>query len=1103
MFKKICFSPESNVESFSEESVKANPDILKKFTKLAKGLKDIAPKSDDFLYFSIIFLKAAESALLDENGKIKKVGSEDAWGFFDENWRWHGNVKPHRNNNLDIFPESQLKLATPLWIGKPLCRDHESSSVDGIRGVILDTYYDEQFKQVVGFCALDRANYPDLASKVESGLVRFGSMGTAVATSICTECGNQATNQNEYCQHVNGRTAHGEINVGLKPIEYSLVVQPAEPGAILLKCIASLNKYKEEFVNYGVKDVHNMLGKLSEKQAQHLDNIMKTACGANGCSISERKRIVTSFLENNGLLKSADLSPEEVRNLAEAAKVANDPKTPDDTKRALNDAIMDASIPEGESFTSGEPAIGSRLPGDVQEFSSASSRMGLSGGGDTGNNPDFSTERDPFNYTPSGEAAVAVAALDEGGIISKESKVDNIDNLTISSILEDIMNRSRMKKRAELRRKIAYMQGGSEGREPTYTGDQPFSFDHDKHMHQDKGMGGDSGMFPGDSETKEKLSRAELKRRMLRRQAYMQGGSEGREPAYTGDQPFSFDHDKHMHQDKGMGGDSGMFPGDSETKEKLSRARANRSGLRKSAYNGPSLSTRFLVKTKRDGSVDRANSVFQVFAGDKRVITATASEIFGPELNSNWNWLRSREYGKEVCRQIRTSGLNAVAGLLKSAQELPAAPAPDMGAPDMGAPDMGAPDMGAPDMGAPDMDLELPPLEEPGDELGEEEEEEEDPAVGVDNRLAEMETLIDEVRNLVDQMKDQRTADVDVNVFTGKEGERTVDTGMTALSAEVLRDLRVAKAKLDNSADELAMIGETYENITRLSSTQARQFKKLAGEAIRDADQLTGEVKGLCRFASTLGDMSMGDDHNLVDDFDDSDLTDLDDTDMDFEDDLSMGMDHADVDDLVASAMDLRRSRREAILKQAEDRVLSQRSNARKALLKKAEDMTGHVHDESCADDHDEDMAMDHDESMAMDHDESMGMDHGDLETAASAQSTLKRALAEKVQAQKEKDAREAYRIKLRRAYDVGLEMQRKGLLSTTKVALDKQVDEIMDFDDRAFESFKRSIASAKPARSVKIASDLGGVNIGVEDDSAVNNQVSTLGADALASLWD
>ena len=1081
MFKKVCFSPDSNVKTHSNEEIKANPEIVERFTKLANNLKSIAPKSDDFLYFSIIFLKSAESALLDEDGKIKKVGSEDAWGFFDENWSWHGNVKPHRNNNKDIFPEAQLKIATPLWIGKPLCRDHESSSVDGIRGIILDTYYDEKYKQVVGLCALDKVNYPSLAAKVQSGLVRYGSMGTAVETSICTECYNRATNQNEYCQHILTRTAHGEINVGLKPIEYSLVVQPAEPGAVLLKCIASLNEYKQEFINYGVEDVPEMLGRLSEKQAQHLDGIMKTACGDDGCSVTDRRRIVTSFLSNNGLMKLAETDSEALRNIAETAERLSDDGIPEDIRQKLADGIRnfdlsEVSVPSGETFTSGENMSGERLPGDLSEFSAASSRIGLTGNAvSSGDNPDFSTEGDLLGQpTPPGEAPVAVTA-DKKDVNVRNGSINDVDfdNLTISSILEDIMNESRLKKRAELRRRIAYMQGGSEGREPNTYKSEQYSWDHDKQMHQDGNMGGDTGMMPGDSETKEKLSRAELKERRLKRMAYMQGGSEGREPNTYKSEQYSWDHDKQMHQDGNMGGDSGMVPGDSEVKEKVSRA----------AYNGPSLSTRFLVKRSSVGSVDRANSVFQVFAGDKKVIQAKASEIFGPELNDNWDWLRSREYGKEVCSQIREAGLATVSNLLKSAQDL------ELEAPEADAP-ADAPPMDMPE--APPMDMpEAPALEDAP--LGEEGEEEEDPAAGIDTRLSDMERMIDEVRDLVDELQDQRMADVDVNVFTGKDkGDEQVESEMTALSSQVLNNLKVAFAKLDSSADELAMVGETYDNISKLSSAQAKEFRKLAGEAIRDADQISGEVKGLVSVAMAMKE-HMGMDHmvdsaSYAEDMEnDADcMTD----DAHMAEDEENDADDGGVGELIAAAMDLRKSRREALLKQSEDRVLSDRKNAREAILKEA--MEAEEHSDAADDEVD-----------AAD-DEVAAADDATITSEATVEdSELKKALASKMKKAEEDEARESYRVKLRRAYDVGLDMQRKGLLPTTKTALDKQVDEIMDFDDRAFESFKRSIASARPVKNVKIASDLGGVNIGVESDPGTTSVSSVLTADALANLWD
>ena len=179
MFKKIGYSP-SKINSISKDAILADPVLVNRMTKLAHEIKSIAPKSDDFLYFSIIFLKAAESAILDESGSIRKVGSENAWGYFDEKWKWHGNVKPHKNNNGDIFPESELKKAAHAWIGKPLCRDHVSDTVEGVRGIILDTHYDEKLKQVVGLCALDRVNYADLARNVETGIVRYGSMGLSL-----------------------------------------------------------------------------------------------------------------------------------------------------------------------------------------------------------------------------------------------------------------------------------------------------------------------------------------------------------------------------------------------------------------------------------------------------------------------------------------------------------------------------------------------------------------------------------------------------------------------------------------------------------------------------------------------------------------------------------------------------------------------------------------------------------------------------------------------------------------------------------------------------------------------------------------------------------
>ena len=122
---------------------------------------------------------------------------------------------------------------------------------------------------------------------------------------------------------------------------------------------------------------------------------------------------------------------------------------------------------------------------------------------------------------------------------------------------------------------------------------------------------------------------------------------------------------------------------------------------------------------------------------------------------------------------------------------------------------------------------------------------------------------------------------------------------------------------------------------------------------------------------------------------------------------------------------------------------------------------------------------------------------------ASSVVSDIKSAFTKNVEAEK----MDNYKVKLRRAYDVALNMQSKGFIGQTKTALDKQVDEILSFDDKAFEAFKRTIASAKPVGHLKMATDLGGVNVGYSD-SQISKQASSVStkeitANLLSSMWD
>lgn len=243
----------------------ANPDILNRmaddsdilnyFKKVAGELKQIAPKAKDFLYFSAIMMHAAEASILDGNGNIRKDANGNTvtarWDKVGESWRWNCSdptVMPYKNSNADIFPEEELIKAHKKWVGRPLCLDHKSSSVDMIRGVIVDTYYDYKNKRVVALAALDKVNYPDLARKVATGYATSVSMGTAVGKAICTDCGKVAKVENDFCDHMRNKSCYGEINVNLSPIELSIVVNGADPNAKIRHIVAaadSLARYVE------------------------------------------------------------------------------------------------------------------------------------------------------------------------------------------------------------------------------------------------------------------------------------------------------------------------------------------------------------------------------------------------------------------------------------------------------------------------------------------------------------------------------------------------------------------------------------------------------------------------------------------------------------------------------------------------------------------------------------------------------------------------------------------------------------------------------------------------------------------------------------------
>ena len=80
-------------------------EIVEEFSKTASGLKKVAPKSDDFLFFSAVMMHAAEASAINDDGspKLLKNGEPVKVGWrVDANgsWKWEtndANVKPYKN----------------------------------------------------------------------------------------------------------------------------------------------------------------------------------------------------------------------------------------------------------------------------------------------------------------------------------------------------------------------------------------------------------------------------------------------------------------------------------------------------------------------------------------------------------------------------------------------------------------------------------------------------------------------------------------------------------------------------------------------------------------------------------------------------------------------------------------------------------------------------------------------------------------------------------------------------------------------------------------------------------------------------------------------
>ena len=703
---KLGEAHEIKLENMESCLPEVSADVLENFRKFATNLKKIAPRAEDFLYFSAVMMHAAEAAALNDDGTprltLKGEAVQVGWDKSGNTWKWTSsdpNVKPYKNSNGDIFPEEELIKAYKKWKHKPLCVDHKSSSVDHVRGFIVDTYYDRNLKRVIALCALDKAGFPQLARQISTGVSNCVSMGTAVGRAICYDCGRVARAEQDFCNHMKNKTCYGEINVDLNPIELSIVVNGADPRANIKHIIAAANT-----MNTYLENKQKELKKLAEEFNANLSFTQGNMVGDDGGNVT------------NVTIKSPDI---------DSFRKDVDKAIADFTKLQSSLADKEENMPE-----SGNDLVSNQSSGSIAMDEGTPTDSGLAL--QTPQTNRFASAN--LDADSLAELRAVTAAIEEKLNQMKQS-LDKLAKTTSNTKQEENMSGSK-----EIN-KQAYYQGAGGVNEPT-PGQVKYPKDglnEQLREHEDKHMTGQppfpevgpvDGMHPSpgsvdpsnELERKKMLARAEAEERALKRnaivnlakealkqkEAYWQGGGGVNEPT-PGKAKYPKDklneelreyEDKHMVGQSpfpGVGPVDGLHPspGSVDPKDELKRKEM----LARAGYRA-----RFVKAANGDGSQNRGKSAWEVFHGDRLLLSASVADLCGGRVSDVlYDSIATKDFGAKLIEKVKVSGAEAVSKLIKKAQVPPpgGAGAPPGGDPSSAPPPGGDAGAGAPDAGPP------------------------------------------------------------------------------------------------------------------------------------------------------------------------------------------------------------------------------------------------------------------------------------------------------------------------------------------------------------------------------------------------------------------
>lgn len=145
------------------------------------------------------------------------------------------------NKNHDMFPLDEIKRAYTTFIGRNIFLDHNTKSVRNAVGKIIAAELredEEGHTYVACLFKVDRELHPDIARKIENGIIDSVSMGANVQEAECSKCGQRASREADFCDHMKNMYMYSDvysINHGVEFTELSLVSVPADPTAHMHK----------------------------------------------------------------------------------------------------------------------------------------------------------------------------------------------------------------------------------------------------------------------------------------------------------------------------------------------------------------------------------------------------------------------------------------------------------------------------------------------------------------------------------------------------------------------------------------------------------------------------------------------------------------------------------------------------------------------------------------------------------------------------------------------------------------------------------------------------------------------------------------------------